>query len=106
MDIEAILMDRSSDDFYATFFDPSKTAPPRPQRGNNGSTAGSSATAAATSTTAASAPAAQQAAAPSGDVDPDRLARMRDRVRGVTSGESTSSESQATAPASSGMLNL
>ncbi len=77
VDIEAILMDRSSDDYYALFFDPSKEAKQRGGDAQNESSAGNS-------TSPSSAPESQQEAAPSNDVEgPDMLAQMRDRVRGV-----------------------
>lgn len=103
IDIDALLMDRSSDDFFATFFDPTKTAPPRKNSGS--ATSAQSTTTSTSADTQASAPAAQQASAPSGDVDPDLLARMRDRVRGVTP-EAGAPAQQEAAPAPAGMLNL
>lgn len=75
VDIEHILMDRSSDDYYATFFDPSKEAP---KRGGNKDDKGGS----APTSQGNSAPAAQQNAAPSNEPDPDALAAMRARMRG------------------------
>lgn len=82
LSIPDMLMDRSSDEFFATFFDPSKTAPPRKGKAEDGSKGD-----------APAAPAAQQQAAASNDVDPDRLAAMRARVRGGAS------EAPAEAPA-------
>ncbi len=83
VDIEAILMDRSSDDFFGLFFDPSKEAK---QRGGDSKSESTSSTGGQSS-----APAKQQEAAPSNDVgSDDMLAKMRDRVRGV-SGEAAPS---------------
>lgn len=74
VDIPTILMDRSSDDFFATFFDPTKEAPKRE---------GSSSDAKGTSE-ASSAPEAQQNAAPTNEpANADALAAMRARVRGA-----------------------
>lgn len=72
LSIPDMLMDRSSDEYYATFFDPNKTAPARE---------GSKTTSAATQV-AQEAPAAQQAAAPTNEPDADALAAMRARLRG------------------------
>jgi hypothetical protein len=66
IDLEKIVTDKASDDFYARFFDPNKEAPAFNKDGDD----------------KGSAPAAQQSAAPSNDVDPDRLAAMRERVKG------------------------
>lgn len=89
VNIETILLDRSSDDFFATFFDPSKAAPARDGKSNSAN--------GAASTTTASAPVQQQAAAPTNDpASADALAEMRARVRGV--GAQTPAPEQA-APA-------
>jgi hypothetical protein len=76
LDIEAMLMDRSSDDFFATFFDPTKEPPAR--AGKSGET----------TTKTDSAPTVQQAAAPTNDADPALLQAMRDRVRGLSAADS------------------
>ena len=84
IDIPAMLMDRSSDDFYATFFDPTKEAVVKKGKGKEESP-----------TAAASAPAQQQAAAPSNEPDQAQLAAMRDRVRGnVATASETPQETQ------------
>jgi hypothetical protein len=67
IDIEALLVDRASDDFYATFFDPNKEAPIKEKKEDV--------------KTPASAPTAQQAAAPDHDVDQEALKAMRDRLK-------------------------
>ena len=72
IDIPAMLLDRSSDDFYATFFDPNKEAVVKVGKGKEDSPVA-----------AASASAQQQAAAPSNDPDPATLQALRDRVRGA-----------------------
>lgn len=66
VDLAVIVGDRASDDFYARFFDPNKT--PEPRKGAEADKGG--------------APATQQSAAPSNDVDPDRLEAMRTRIKG------------------------
>lgn len=73
VDIEALLMDRSSDEYYALFFDPRVSAPKRENEGGNNTPQGGG---------QAQAPTAQQQTAPNGDVDQDKLAAMRARVRG------------------------
>lgn len=86
VNIESILMDRSSDDFFATFFDPTKEAPKRDAKSGDKASASNG-----------SAPASQQAAAPSNEpAGADALAAMRDRVRGVKPAEATA---QAETPA-------
>lgn len=81
IDLLQVIADRASDEYYARFFDPTKT--PTPTKGKE---EGGASTTAATTTP------------PAGDsggaaVDPDRLAAMRDRVRG------TGSNAGAEAPA-------
>jgi hypothetical protein len=66
IDLGEIIADRATDDYYARFFDPNKTPAKRESSSDKDV-----------------APAAQQEAAPSNDVDPDRLAAMRERVRGT-----------------------
>jgi hypothetical protein len=63
VDVEEIISDRASDDYFARFFDPNKTV--------------------ASKSDSDSAPTTQQAAAPSNDVDPERLQALRDRVKGA-----------------------
>ena len=76
VNIEKIIMERSSDEYYATFFDPTKEAPKRDTSGDGGSS--SNGTSAPTG-----APAAQQNSAPSNEpASADALAAMRARVRG------------------------
>jgi hypothetical protein len=76
IDIEGMLMDRSSDEYFATFFDPSKEPTPKAQK-DGGTSANPSA------------PAQQQAAAPTNDPDLEALAAMRDRVKSHISGDTT-----------------
>lgn len=73
LDLVQIVADRASDEYYARFFDRTKTAPASGSKSAN----------------AAAQPAAP-AQAPASDVDEDRLAAMRERVRGVRA--STSAE--------------
>lgn len=69
LDLGVLIADRASDEYYARFFDPSKTPTPTGAT-SNGSTA--------------STPAATQPAAPAADVvDQDRLAAMAARVTGT-----------------------
>lgn len=73
IDLGVIMADRATDEYYARFFDPSKSAP---QQSSNGGAP------AMVSTAPAGAPASEQAQTPqTGVVDPARLAAMRDRVR-------------------------
>ena len=65
LDIQAILADKASDDYFARFFDPTKI--PAPRQGKDDSTAGSQDSA--------------QQSAPTNEPDPDRLAAMRARVQ-------------------------
>lgn len=65
LDLGEIIADKASDDYFARFFDPTKTVETKSGNENK------------------SAPAAQQAAAPSNEPDPNRLQAMRDRVKGV-----------------------
>lgn len=72
--IEAILIDRSSDEFFATFFDPSKEPTIKGKKGESTSSGPS---------------VQQQAAAPSNDTNAEALKAMRDRVRGHVVSEPT-----------------
>lgn len=78
------LGDRASDDYYATFFDPTKTAPPRKQDGQASTPAGEPATTPAAAAPAAAGVPAAAAAVPTGEVPMDALAAMRARVRGTS----------------------
>lgn len=66
LDLEAIIADKASDEYYARFFDPNKEAPSRSKDGAKGG-----------KDDAPPAPAET-----SNDVDQDRLEAMRNRVRG------------------------
>jgi hypothetical protein len=80
IDLPAMLTDRSSDDFFATFFDPNKEPVIKVKKGEEAAAS------------PAGAPATQQSAAPSNDPDPAMLQAMRDRVRGVTSTQDPAGE--------------
>lgn len=67
LDLEAIIADKASDEYYALFFDPSKT----PAARGGGSAADGAAK-------------PEVAAAPSNEVDGDRLEAMRNRVKAAT----------------------
>lgn len=84
LDLDTMIDERASDEYYARFFDPSKQAPQR--AGDNGGGNGQAPAAAAT---------------PSADVDPDRVAAMRERVRQQTAG-TAAPPTAAPAVASSG----
>ncbi len=71
IDLLQVIADRAGDDYYARFFDPTKTA-----TSNNAAATG-------TSNTPAAAPAAEQAQGGGDVVDPARLEAMRNRVRGT-----------------------
>lgn len=71
IDIEAIINDRASDEYFARFFDPNKTEAPRASGGSG-------------SDGAAGAGAPPEAPEKSNDVDADKLAAMRARLRGTT----------------------
>lgn len=75
VDLDAIMTDRSSDDYYARFFDPSKTPTPR-----GGSKEGAQ-------SGASEAPVAQQEAASSNEPDADKLAQMRARMKSAGGAE-------------------
>lgn len=79
IDIEKIIAEKASDEYFALFFDPNKTPPSRGKADEKGEAARPEAP-----------------AAPADDVDQDRLAAMRDRVRGhaqpATAGAGASSE--------------
>lgn len=69
LDLGRLIADRASDEYYARFFDPSKTPQPTAATGQSGQ---------------ATQQAASQPAAPAGDVvDQDRLAAMAARVTGT-----------------------
>lgn len=85
LDLAKIVADKASDEYYARFFDPTKTV------ASSGGTADAS-------------PAEQAAAAPTPQaqepvVDQDRLAAMRDRVRGTGGNAAPAAEAPAAAPA-------
>jgi hypothetical protein len=97
-DINKVLVERASDDYWAKFIDPRKKAPAF-NKGDGASEGG--------------APAEQQEQAPANDVDSsEKLNAMRDRVRrGYTSGDGEGGSSddagaaeQSTQPASSGAI--
>jgi hypothetical protein len=100
IDLGALIADRASDEYYARFFDPSKTPTPTGQQAAEGTQA-----------------AAAQPAAPAADVvDKDRLAAMAARVTGTGSNapaaataapaEAPAAETPAaTAPAATGPVN-
>lgn len=91
VDLETLLMDRSSDEFYATFFDPTKEMPKRENK--NGEAAASS------SSTNAGPSTAQQNAAPTSEpASADALAAMRARVRGA-GGAAAAAPAEATTAA-------
>jgi len=76
IDLGAIMAERASDDFYARFFDPTKT--PEPRGGGDSSSSSTSSSAQA-----------KEPSVPSpadNDVDPEKLAEMRRRVRGRSPG--------------------
>lgn len=75
LDIGAFLSDRASDDYYARFFDPTKT--PAPRKGKDDSTAGAQ-------------DAAPQEAKPSNEPSPDRLEAMKARVQSAGGGATSS----------------
>lgn len=83
IDLEAIVAEKASDDYFARFFDPSKTSAPM-----KGKEEGGSAAAATTSTP----PPSDNGG---GVVDDDRLRAMRERVRGGASTEAPASEAAA-----------
>jgi len=80
VDLEKIVSDKASDDYYARFFDPNKT--PEPRQSDEADKGGAST--------------AQQSAAPSNDVDPEQLAAMRERIKG---GAQKAASPAASAPA-------
>lgn len=91
LDLAAIMAEKASDDFFAKFFDPNKQAPQREKKDGEQSSGGQ----------ATQASQIQQSVAPSNDVDPDRLAAMRARIRGGATEAPSQPQGQ---PA--GMLNL
>lgn len=80
LDLEQILMDRASDEYYGRFFDPSL--------------ASASDNKPATQAASKAAPAQQQAAAPSNDVDEDALKAMRSRLQGYSDQPAASAEAE------------
>lgn len=75
IDLQEILLDKATDEYFATFFDPTKEPPARESKGGDSS---------GSAQAQPSAPAQQQAAAPTNEVDPDTLAAMRARLQGGT----------------------
>lgn len=86
LDLEKVITERASDEFYARFFDPRFTTNDK----------GEVIPASGEQATAASAP-----AAPSGDVDEERLSALASRVKGYGGGSSSEAQPE-TAGASSG----
>jgi hypothetical protein len=94
IDLGSIIAERASDDFYARFFDPTKT--PEPRGGDKAS--GSSAPAQA-----------KEPVVPSpadNDVDPEKLAAMRARVRGRSPEAASSEEETVSAPSGGGIADI
>lgn len=77
IDLGALIIDKASDDYYARFFDPNKTPSKREGEGKGGGS---------NSDAKPEVPAAADT-----DVDADRLAAMRDRVRGSLAGAGAAS---------------
>jgi hypothetical protein len=98
--LEKMVEDRASDDFYARYFDPTKPFPVSKAKKKDGEGSGS----------AAGAPVEQQAKPAEDPVTQEKLAAMRDRVRGGNRvpGDATpaSTETPASEPAAAGAVNF